>query len=111
MKDELKLIRERLGAIDLSDIEDRDMTPQERRDYCAALFAVFPRLEKDIRRFIFHQVLFIAKEAGSYEHVTFGRGVVEGLAMALDHWKLASDEHINNSRGESFDKFAPISEI
>ena len=112
MKDEtVKLMRHSLGSIDLSDVEDKDITEQERKDYCAAIHAVLPRLEKDLKRFMYQQALFTAKEAANWEQVAFGRGTLDGVAMLLEHWTAAHQEHINNSSNKDFDKHNPISEM
>jgi len=109
MKNELKLIRHRLGSIDLSDISEKEQTPAERAAYCAAISASFPRLEEDIKKLMYAQVLWGAKAAANWDQVVFGRGVLEGMALLLDRWRLANDEHLNQ-REESFDKHNPLPE-
>jgi len=112
MKDSLKLMRHHLGSIDLSDmVDEKELNEQERRDYCAAIHAVFPRLEKDVKALLYQQLLFGAKESADWEQVIFGRGVMEGPAILLEKWKAAHLEHMNRSNEEPFDKTNPLSEI
>jgi len=110
----LKLIRHLLGSIDLSDIEakqDRkDMSEADRKAYCAAIFAVWPRLEKDIKEFLYDQLMFSSNEAETWERVIFGRGSFNGMDLLFEHWKKAVSEHQVPEEGE-FNKNNPISEI
>jgi hypothetical protein len=113
MSESLKLIRQGLGVVDLSDVEnEKAMNEQERRDYCAAVHAVYPRLEKDIKRFLYQQLLVTAKESADWEMVLFGRGAFDGMAQLLEHWRTAHHEHqdVNKPEGE-FEKHSPVGEI
>jgi hypothetical protein len=108
----LTVMRHALGSIDLSDAKDEvEMSDQERKDYCAAIFAVMPRLEKDLKRFMYTQLRFTMQNATDWEQVMFGRGCFDAMGMLLDHWQQASDEHINRSNGEDFNKHAVIAEM
>ena len=78
-KDTLKLLRHSLGSIDLSDIEQEEMSEAEAKEYNAAISAVFPRIEKDIKKFLYEQLLFMSNEAQTWDHVLFGRGTYNGL--------------------------------
>lgn len=107
----ITLLRHQLGSIDLSDVkEDEEMTEAERREYCAAIFAVFPRLEKDIKKFLYQQLMFSSNNATTWEQVIFGRGTFNGIDLLLDHWQKAQAEHIPAPK-ENFDVHSPIGEI
>ena len=107
-KDSLKLMRKHLGSIDLSEVEDeKPMSESERRDYVAAIHAVYPRLEADVKRFLYRQLLHTGKEAATWEQVIFGRGSFDGMAQLLAHWKLADDE-MRNGGEEEFDGNKPL---
>lgn len=92
----LALMRHLLGSIDLSDIEDKpyrkDMSEAERREYCSVIFAAFPRLEKDIKEFMYDQLMFANLEAEDMLQVALARGTFNGLDLLLNHWKKASIE-------------------
>ena len=108
----LRAIRHMLASIDLSDVEEKDMDESERKEYVAAISAVWPRLEKDIRRFLHAQLMFIANEAQDMNHVAFGRGTFNGMDLLLNHWKKAADEHNSKlQEKEKFDKHSPMGEI
>jgi hypothetical protein len=92
----IALQRNLLGSIDLSDLDNSEETEQERKDYCAAIFAIYPRIEKDLKKFMYEQLLFSSNQAVSWEQVIFGRGTFNGLSLMLEHWKLAQAEHIAN---------------
>lgn len=87
------LLRHELGSIDLHDIEAETMSEGERKEYCAAIFAVFPRLEKDIKKFLYAQLMFASNEADTWERVIFARGTFNGMDILLEHWKRAAMEH------------------
>lgn len=106
--DAIKLMRHHLGSIDLSDIEQKEQSEQERKDYCAAIHAVFPRLERDLKWFLYHQTVFVAKESESWEHVAFGRGGIDALTQLLNHWRMAHQEFLGNSTSGDFDRHAPF---
>lgn len=111
--DSLELLRHQLGSVDLSDVqEDGEMSEAERREYAAAIFAVFPRLEKDIKKFLYTQLLFSSNEAVTWEQVIFGRGTFNGMDLLLEHWRKVNAEHVGNSKPqEGFDPHNPIGQI
>ena len=111
MSETIKVIRHTLGSVDLSDLDDKDLSAQERKDYIAAIHAVYPRLERDLKKFMYQQLLFNSKESQTWDQVIFGRGVFDGFALVLEHWKLAHQEFINNSTDGEFNKFAAVPEI
>ena len=113
MTDDLKLIRHTLGSIDLSEVEDeKEMSEAERQAYVASIHAVWPRLSRDIRRFMLHQLMFNSKEAETWEQVLFGRGVLDGMAQVYNHWQIAHLEHQEiNKTDDGFDKHSVVGEI
>ena len=108
----IALQRKLLASIDLSNIENKEESEQDRRDYCSAMFAVYPRLEKTIKKFLHEQLLYSSNQADTWERVLFGRGTYNGLALLLEEFERASKEHEANSKHEDkFDKSNPIGEI
>lgn len=113
----LKLMRHLLGSIDLSDIEDKpyrkDMSVSERKAYCAAIFAIFPRLEKDIKEFMYDQLLFMNLEAQDMLQVSIGRGTFNGFDLLLQHWKKAASEYESTPKNtsEEVDNSNPMPEL
>ena len=113
MKEEkltLKMMRELLSIVDISDIEEKELTEVERKDYCAAIFAVFPRLEKDIKRAAFQQLKLTFESADNMDKVALGQGTVNGMSVLLELWKKANIEYQAQPK-EDFDKNNPLSEI
>ena len=101
----LKAIRHLLGSIDLSDVEsEKEMSETERIAYCAAIFAVFPRLEKDIKRMLYEQLMFICNKANDMEQVAFGRGTFNGMDLLLEEWRKASAEYVSKNKEKDENK-------
>ena len=109
----LALMRNMLGSIDLSDVDTKEeMSENERREYCAVISGVFPRLERDIKIFLQHQLEFSANEAGDWGQVLFGRGTFNGIDLLLEHWRTAHNEHLERIKGQKdFEKHSPIGEL
>lgn len=114
MTDHLKLFRQNLATIDLSDVVEMDeMSPSERAAYCGAIFAVWPRLEKDIKDAMFAQIMYNSKHADNWEQVIFGRGVIDGFAQLHARWEKAATEHQERATEgkEQIDPHNPINQI
>ena len=87
--------------IDLQIPEYKELTEPERKEYCATIFAVFPRLEKDIKEKMYEQLINTYTESiGTTKNaeerdfeVVRGNGIMEGMAILLELWRLASMEH------------------
>ena len=108
----LKLIRHQLGSVDLSDIEEKEMSETETKDYNASISAVFPRLEKDIKALLHEQLMFIANQADTWDRVVFGRGTFNGMDILLEKWKSAHIAHAAKVGEEgSFDENEVIGEL
>ena|SRR3990167_7370086 len=105
------LMRNLLGSISLEDVQEAEMSESERKDYCASISAVFPRLEKDIKKFLQEQLLFCSNSAENWDQVLFGRGTFNGMDLLLQHWKVAHIEHASKIPKEEFDKNSPINQI
>lgn len=104
----IKLTRHALGSIDLSDLDDqKELSEAEQKEYCASIAAVFPRLEQDIKRFMYNQLLFSAKEAANWEQVIFSRGVLDGFSMLLEYWQGAHNEYLAWNQDKKFNKHYP----
>ena len=111
MPDSIEVIRHQLASIDLCDMEEKKMSESERKEYVAAISAVFPRLEKDIKRFLHEQLMFIANQAQDMNQISFGRGTFNGMDLLLSHWRKAHLEHTVKEPKEEFDKHDPVGEI
>jgi len=110
----IKLMRHLLGSVDLPDLEDeKEMSANERKEYCAAIFAVWPRLEKDIKGFLYRQLMFSSNEAEDWDKVVFGRGTFNGMDLLYEHWKKAASEFESESKESKggFNKSSPIAEL
>lgn len=88
----IKLQRHLLSSLDLSDLEDKMMSEVERKAYVAAIFAVWPRLEKDLKKFMYDQLLFASQKATTWEEVLFARGTFNGMDLMFEHWRIAANE-------------------
>lgn len=110
----IELLRHQLASIDLSDVkETEEISETDRRAYCAAIFAVFPRIEKDMKKFLYDQLMFGMNQAQTWEQVIFARGTYNGIALLLEHWKKSANEHEVKSKEEglTFDKNNPLPEL
>jgi len=108
----LELIRKSLAMISLEDREEKEQTEAERKEYCSVICAVFPRLEKDIKKFLHEQLIKTSLQSEIWEQVLVGRGVYAGMEILLEHWKRASHEHLNQIKSkEDFDKHSVVGEI
>ena len=98
--------------VELHDVEPKEETEAERKAYCVAISAVFPRLEKDIKRFQVGQLMYINNQSLTWDQVMISRGTFNALDLLLDHWKMAHLEH--SEKGvpkEKFDKNSPLGEV
>jgi len=110
-QESIKLIRHSLASIDLSDVEHKEESETERKEYCAAISAIFPRLEKTLKRFLYAQLMYASNEAETWERVIFARGTFNGLDIILEHLKQAHNEHMERGVQNNFDKNSPLSEL
>ena len=101
--DTLTLLKHQLGSIDLKDLEMGDMSESERKEYVASINAIYPRLEKDTKKMLHEQLMFMSTEAENWDQIIFGRGTFNGIDLLLNHWKKASNEHEERLKPE--DKF------
>ena len=102
----IDMVRQALAVINLEDVDkEKEQSEQERVEYTAAIAAVFPRLEKDIKKFLYEQLIKTSMQAETWEQVLVGRGVFAGMEILLDHWKKANTEHLDHSKPqEEFDR-------
>lgn len=80
--------------------KEEPQTEQERHDHCAAIFAVFPRIKKDIKEKMYEQLTNLysvgigtskTKEERDFEIIR-GNGILEGMAILLTDWQAAATE-------------------
>ena len=107
----LDLMRKQLGSVTIEDLEHEEMDESERKQYCASISAVFPRLEKDMKVLLHAQMMYIGTQAGNMEEVIFGRGTFNGIDLLLEMWKKAHLEHTNKEPKEEFDETSPLGEV
>ncbi len=108
MKIELELPKE--GVLD----------EKERRAHNAAIFATFPRLERDIKAKMYEQLINTysigigvadTKDKVGFEIVR-GNGIMEGMAILLEKWKIDAQAHEADAKPEEkFDEHEVIGEI
>ena len=110
-KDSIELIRHGLGIIELKDLEDKELSENERREYCAAISAIWPRIEKDIKSFLYKQLIKTSMQAETWEQVLVGSGVFGGMEILLEHWMKAASEHNERLKEDKFDKHDPLSSL
>ena len=109
---DVAFMRHLLGSIDLSEIENSEMSESERKAYCSQISAVFPLIEKDIKKLLYEQLMFSSEEAETWDKVIFGRGTFNGMDILLEHWRKAHLEHLEKGKPkENFDVNNPIGEI
>ena len=110
----LDLVRKSLAIASLEDVEDKEQDESARREYCGAIAAVFPRLERDIKKFLHDQLVNTSMKSGTWEEVLVGRGVFAGMEILLEHWKSAKAEYENRlseNKKEEFDRAKPVAEL
>lgn len=73
--------------------ETKEQGEAERKEYCGAIFALFPRIEKDIKEKMYEELVKTYTEADDFNKVLRGQGIMEGMAILLEHWRLANLEH------------------
>jgi hypothetical protein len=72
---------------------EKALSEAERKGYCASISAIFPILEKDIKEKMGEELVKTYTEADDFNKVLRGQGILEGMAMLLEHWRLANLEH------------------
>ena len=108
----IDLIRHQLGSVDLSDIKQGDMSESERKAYCSHISGVYDLIEKDIKKFLHEQLMFMSNNAENWDQVVFGRGTFNGMDLLRNHWKKAREEHIINIKPpEKFDEHEMLPKI
>jgi len=104
--------------IELSFPTTEDKSEKERREYVGVISSSFSFLEKDIKELMYEQLISVynngvglnkKKEERDFE-VIRGNGIIEGMAILLEKWRLVSMEYSNKSDVVE-DKNNPISEI
>ena len=107
-----ELMRRMLGSISFADLENKEMTDAERKDYCATISAAWRYLERDIKKFLQTQLEYSANQADTWERVIFARGTFNGADLLFEQWKKAHEEHLASTKPkEVFDEHKPIGEI
>lgn len=107
----IEVIRHTLGSIGLSDVEEKDQTPEERKEYCGIISAAFPTIEKDIKALLHAQLMYASNQAEDWDRVIFARGTFNGISLLLEKWKQAHTEHHTRSRPEPHDPLNPLPEL
>ena len=80
--------------------EEKILSETEKKSYCASIFAVFPIIEKDIKSKMYEELVNTytisvgtAKTINEVALATArGSGKIEGMALLLELWSLASLE-------------------
>lgn len=109
----IELQRHLLGSIDLSDVEDaKELSEEEKRARVDIIGAAFPFIERDIKKFLYEQLMFSSNQALDWEQVLVGRGTFNGMDLLLEHWKKDRVEFLAKATPkEEFDEHNPVGEI
>ena len=97
----LRLLRHELASVDLSDVEDeKEMSEAEYREYEAAISGVWPRLERDLKRAMYNQLVFGMNESLSWGQLLMARGTFNGLSLMFEKWRGAHTANMSRIGGE-----------
>lgn len=107
------LARQQLGVIQVQEAlklleEVRDKS--EQGNYVAAISAVFPELERDIKVLTVKQAQKTT-EAENWEQVIYSRGTINGFSTLLELWRWADAEHKGKMPRDKFEKHSPLPEL
>lgn len=80
--------------------EEKILSEAEKKSYNSSIFAIFPIIEKDIKEQMlielsktYTESVGVAKSINEVALATArGSGIIEGMAILLEHWRLASLE-------------------
>lgn len=106
--------------IELQIPEVKEIDEQERKAHNAAIFAVFPRIEAEIKSKMYEQLVNTYSEnvavAKTREEIVLatvrGNGIMEGMALLLEKWQADAKAHEAEAQPkEVFEKSNPLSEI
>lgn len=107
-------MRHLLATIDLANAQEdeKDMSEQDRKSYCGAIYSVFSYIEKDIKRLLYKQLMFASNNAENWEQVVFARGTFNGIDILLEKWRMAAKEHEDSLKETKPEQpNSPISEL
>lgn len=99
---------------------EKQLDESEIKAHNAAIFAVFPRLEKVIKEKMYEQLIQTYSEnvgvAKTREEIVLttvrGNGIMEGMAILLEKWRGDAQAHQADAQPkESFEKNNPLPEI
>jgi hypothetical protein len=72
---------------------EKPQSETEHKEYCGLIFSVFPQLEKDIKEMMYEELVKTYTESDNFNKVLRGQGILEGMAILLEKWRLAFVEH------------------
>ena len=91
---------------------EKILDEEERKAHNAAIFAVFPRLEKEIKAKMYEQLVITYTEADNFDKILKGQGIMEGMAILLELWQTNAKTHEAESQPkEEFDKHNSLNEV
>ena len=73
--------------------QEKPQSETEYKAYCSLIFSVFPQLEKDIKEMMYEELVKTYTESDNFNKVLRGQGILEGMAILLEKWRLAFMEH------------------
>ena len=98
--------------IELELPKEQELDEIERKAHNAAIFAVFPRLEKEIKARMYEQLVMTYTEADDMWKLKRGQGIMEGMAILLEKWKGDAQAHQADAQPkEVFDKHESINKV
>lgn len=108
----LALIRKALNIVEpKEDLEE--LSEEARKEYCAAIAGIWPRLEQDIQHLLYQQLVKTTLQSGTWEEVLVGRGVFGGMELLFEHWQKAAAEHqkdVTETHEETYDEHKVVGE-
>lgn len=99
---------------------EKQLDETEIKAHNSAIFAVFPRIEREIKAKMYEQLIQTYSEnvgnTKTREEVIMttvrGNGIMEGLAIILESFRASAFAHESESKKDTdFDRSSPISEV
>src|SRR3990167_2828439 len=100
------LMRHQLGSIDLNDVVEDKMTPEERLEYLGKVASIiYPNIKNKAEKFIRHQERFMAVYADINDQMWFAKGSINGLKLLMEDYEKENQEFVELSKPK--EKFDP----
>jgi len=109
----VRLMKHRLGSIDLSDVRDKVRTKEEHIAFLSQVGAFYPIvIEEEIKKMIIEQEEFMAHTVADIDAFNFSRGTINGLELLLERYKKYFEEYKElNKTEDKIDRSKLFSEL